>query len=96
MGGITARMTEAEADYWDDYYTKNPPKVLFFRLKDRDDIRAGKAHADLHNAAYDVVLGVQADVDHLDAQVARFVGEFVVFQGVFQYGLLPVKLIVRN
>ena len=22
-----ARMTEAEADYWDDYYTKNPPKV---------------------------------------------------------------------
>ena len=21
-----ARMTEAEADYWDDYYTKNPPK----------------------------------------------------------------------
>ena len=22
-----ARMTEEEADYWDDYYTKNPPKV---------------------------------------------------------------------
>ena len=21
-----ARMTEAEADYWDEYYTKNPPK----------------------------------------------------------------------
>jgi len=20
-----ARMTDAEADYWDDYYTKNPP-----------------------------------------------------------------------
>jgi len=20
-----ARMTEEEADYWDDYYTKNPP-----------------------------------------------------------------------
>jgi hypothetical protein len=20
-------MTEAEANYWDDYYTKNPPKV---------------------------------------------------------------------
>ena len=22
-----ARMTEEEADYWDEYYTKNPPKV---------------------------------------------------------------------
>jgi hypothetical protein len=22
-----ARMTDEEADYWDDYYTKNPPKV---------------------------------------------------------------------
>ena len=22
-----ARMTEEEAAYWDDYYTKNPPKV---------------------------------------------------------------------
>ena len=22
-----AQMTEEEADYWDDYYTKNPPKV---------------------------------------------------------------------
>jgi hypothetical protein len=22
-----ARMTEEEADYWDDYYTKNPPKI---------------------------------------------------------------------
>jgi hypothetical protein len=22
-----ARMTKAEADYWDEYYTKNPPKV---------------------------------------------------------------------
>jgi hypothetical protein len=21
-----ARMTDAEADYWDEYYTKNPPK----------------------------------------------------------------------
>jgi hypothetical protein len=21
-----ARMTEKEADYWDEYYTKNPPK----------------------------------------------------------------------
>ena len=23
---IMARMTEEEAHYWDDYYTKNPPK----------------------------------------------------------------------
>jgi hypothetical protein len=22
-----ARMTDEEADYWDEYYTKNPPKV---------------------------------------------------------------------
>ena len=22
-----AKMTEKEADYWDEYYTKNPPKV---------------------------------------------------------------------
>jgi len=22
-----ARMTEEEADYWDEYYTKNPPKI---------------------------------------------------------------------
>ncbi|GHV75553.1 hypothetical protein AGMMS49942_03740 [Spirochaetia bacterium] len=22
-----ARMTDEEADYWDDYYTKNPPTV---------------------------------------------------------------------
>ena len=22
-----ARMTEEEADYWDEYYTKNPPRV---------------------------------------------------------------------
>jgi hypothetical protein len=22
-----AEMTEEEADYWDEYYTKNPPKV---------------------------------------------------------------------
>jgi len=22
-----ARMTEEEANYWDEYYTKNPPKV---------------------------------------------------------------------
>ena len=22
-----AEMTEKEADYWDEYYTKNPPKV---------------------------------------------------------------------
>ena len=24
-GRIMARMTDAEADYWDEYYTKNPP-----------------------------------------------------------------------
>jgi hypothetical protein len=22
-----AKMTEEEADYWDEYYTKNPPKI---------------------------------------------------------------------
>jgi hypothetical protein len=24
---MMAEMTEEEADYWDEYYTKNPPKV---------------------------------------------------------------------
>ena len=25
--GIVAQMTDEEADYWDEYFTKNPPKV---------------------------------------------------------------------
>jgi hypothetical protein len=24
---MDARLTDEEADYWDEYYTKNPPKV---------------------------------------------------------------------
>jgi hypothetical protein len=51
-----ARMTDEEADYWDDYYTKNPPKVSGdgksgFFVKHRgnivilDDLSASYLHA---------------------------------------------------
>jgi hypothetical protein len=51
-----ARMTDEEADYWDDYYTKNPPKVsgdgkngFFMKHKGSvvilDDLSASYLHA---------------------------------------------------
>ena len=51
-----ARMTDEEADYWDEYYTKNPPKVSGdgksgFFVKHRgnivilDDLSAAYLHA---------------------------------------------------
>ena len=40
-----AKMTEEEADYWDEYYTKNPPKIdpskrggFFTRQRDLLDV----------------------------------------------------------
>ncbi|GHV33177.1 hypothetical protein AGMMS4952_24780 [Spirochaetia bacterium] len=51
-----ARMTDEEADYWDEYYTKNPPKVsgdgksgFFMKHKGSvvilDDLSASYLHA---------------------------------------------------
>ena len=51
-----ARMTDEEADYWDEYYTRNPPKVSGdgksgFFVKHRgnivilDDLSASYLHA---------------------------------------------------
>jgi hypothetical protein len=46
-----ARMTDEEADYWDEYYTKNPPAPgpngtgFFTRRKEAAANGGGKAHS---------------------------------------------------
>jgi hypothetical protein len=64
---------------------------LFFRLKDRDNVRAGKARADIQDPVNNVVLGVRGNVDDLGAKVPRFFGKFVVFQRVIYHSISPCK-----
>ena len=69
-----ARMTEEEAAYWDDYYTKNPPKVdpakkggYFTRQRELIDEVLDKVSADYIRA--------KAEAEH--KMPAEIIGELV-------------------
>ena len=63
-------MTEEEADYWDDYYTKNPPKIdpakkggLFTRQRELLDI--------LDPVTADYILSRSLSTNKLPAEIIR-------------------------
>ena len=68
-----ARMTEEEAAYWDDYYTKNPPKVdpakkggYFTRQRELLNV--------LDRVSADYILSRSLSTDKMPAQI---IGEMV-------------------
>ena len=65
-----ARMTEEEADYWDEYYTKNPPKVdptkkggFFTRQRELLDV--------LDRVSADYILSRSMSTNKLPAEIIR-------------------------
>ena len=63
-----ARMTEEEANYWDEYYTKNPPKIdpskkggYFTRQRELLDV--------LDSAAADYIVNRAIQTQKLPAQL---------------------------
>jgi len=68
-----ARMTEEEADYWDEYYTKNPPKVdpskkggYFTRQRELLDV--------LDKVSADYIMSCSMSTNKMPAQI---IGEMV-------------------
>ena len=68
-----ARMTEEEADYWDEYYTKNPPKIdpskkggCFTRQRELLDV--------LDKVSADYILSCSMSTNKMPAQI---IGEMV-------------------
>ena len=67
------KMTEEEADYWDEYYTKNPPKIdpskkggYFTRQRELLDI--------LDNVSAEYIIGCSISNSKMPSQI---IGEMV-------------------
>jgi hypothetical protein len=66
-------MTEEEADYWDEYYTKNPPKIdpskkggVFMRQRELIDI--------LDKVSSDYIMSLSISTNKMPTQI---IGEMV-------------------
>jgi len=67
------RMTEEEANYWDDYYTKNPPKIdpskkggYFTRQRELLDV--------LDKVSFEYIIGCSISNNKMPSQI---IGEMV-------------------